>query len=108
MSWNQTLPGALYIFPNQTPFLELCRPSLLKSQPWTWCLNARKRQQRTKAVHVQDAPPNKEGTGIALATFVTEAAKERTASSPAAAITVSQTLSKWRPRGRLSSPPLPD
>jgi hypothetical protein len=36
----------------------------------------------------------KKEAGIALAAFVTEVAKERTASSPAEAITVSQTLSK--------------
>ncbi len=38
---------------------------------------------------------SKKEAGIALAAFVTQVAKERTASSPAEAITVSQTLSKW-------------
>jgi integrase len=37
----------------------------------------------------------KKQAGVALAAFVTEVAKERTASSPTEAITVSQTLSKW-------------
>jgi hypothetical protein len=37
----------------------------------------------------------KKEAGIALAAFVTEVAKERTASSPAETMTVSLTLSKW-------------
>jgi integrase len=65
--------------------------------PSTWRLhafagndsNGRKRYT-SKTFH-----GSKKEAGIALAAFVTEVAKERTESSPAEAITVSQTLSKW-------------
>jgi hypothetical protein len=64
--------------------------------PSTWRLhafagkdsNGRKRYT-SKAFH-----GTKKEAGIAVAAFVTDVANERTASSPAAAITVSQTLGK--------------
>ncbi len=65
--------------------------------PSTWRLHAfagtdsnGRKQYTSRTFH-----GSKKEAGIALAAFVTEVAKERTASSPAEAITVSQTLSKW-------------
>ena len=63
----------------------------------TWRLHAfagkdsnGRKQYTSKTFH-----GTKKQAGIALAAFVTDVAKERTTSSPAEAITVSQTLSKW-------------
>jgi integrase len=120
----RVLPGAPTVFPVQMAFLTACTQALQYWQsmlaihfaasvswlqgvampghmqqrgPSTWRLhafagndsNGRKRYT-SKTFH-----GTKKEAGIALAAFVTEVAKERTASSPAEAITVSQTLSKW-------------
>ncbi len=54
-------------------------------------------QQRTQAIRIQDVPWDEEEFGIALAAFVTEVAKDRSTSSAAEPITVTQTLEKWSP-----------
>jgi hypothetical protein len=70
---------------------------LQRRGPTTWRLHAfvgkdsnGRKQYTSKTFH-----GTKKEAGIALAALVTEIAKEKTASSPAEAITVSQTLSKW-------------
>ena len=52
--------------------------------------NLNREDYTSKTVH-----GTKKEASIALAAFVTEVAKEKTASLPAEAITVSQTLNKW-------------
>ena len=57
--------GGAYIFPNQTPFLEALpsQPAEITTIDLVPQCFRRKRQQRTKAVHVQDSRWNKEGSG---------------------------------------------
>ena len=93
----RVLPGALTFSQIRRHFWKLCRLSLLKAQPSTCCLNAfaGKDSNGRKRYTSRTLDGTKKEAGIALAAFVTEVAKERTASSPAEAITVSHTLSKW-------------
>jgi phosphoenolpyruvate carboxylase len=65
--------------------------------PSTWRLHAfaRKDSDGRKRYTSKTFHGTKKEAGIALVAFVTEVTKERTASSSAEAITVSQTLSKW-------------
>ena len=65
--------------------------------PSTWRLHAfvGKDSNGRKRYTSKTFRGTKKEAGIVMAAFVTEVAKEKSASSPAESITVSQTLSKW-------------